>query len=224
MRRHDENGEKGGRVLNDRAEFFTTVRKRSHVEWEEKRSLFLGDVMRTDTEAEAQQWIKQVKKQYGDATHHVYAYLMQGETVARYSDDGEPQGTAGVPVLDVIRKSGARNVCLVVTRYFGGTLLGAGGLVRAYSHTASLALEAAEIITYEPYTEYELCCGYSEYQKYHVILRDAAALIDDTEFEATVRIRFAVCKRRREELIKTILETGYGKDIPREVGERFDYQ
>lgn len=210
--------------MNDRAEFFTTVRKRSHVEWEEKRSLFLGDVMRTDTEAEAQQWIKQVKKQYGDATHHVYAYLMQGETVARYSDDGEPQGTAGVPVLDVIRKSGARNVCLVVTRYFGGTLLGAGGLVRAYSHTASLALEAAEIITYEPYTEYELCCGYSEYQKYHVILRDAAALIDDTEFEATVRIRFAVCKRRREELIKTILETGYGKDIPREVGERFDYQ
>ena len=210
--------------MSEQRELFTTVREEAHVEFEEKRSVFLGHALRTDTEEEAQAFIKQLKKQYADATHNVFAYLMRGETVARYSDDGEPQGTAGMPVLDAIRKSGVRNVCVVVTRYFGGTLLGAGGLVRAYSHAASLALEAAGIITYEPYTEYELICGYSEYQKYSVILANFGALIDECEFEASVRIRFAVRREGRDSLLKKITETGYGKDVPTEVGERFDYR
>ena len=136
--------------MSQESQFFTTVRQAARAEFEEKRSVFIGHVMRTDTEEEAQAFIKQIKKEFQDATHNVSAYLMQGEIVARYSDDGEPQGTAGMPVLDVIRKSGVRNVCVVVTRYFGGTLLGAGGLVRAYSHAASLAIEAAGIITDEP--------------------------------------------------------------------------
>ncbi|MBQ9783033.1 MAG: YigZ family protein [Clostridia bacterium] len=210
--------------MSEQVEFFTTVREEAHVEFEEKRSVFLGHALRTDTEEEAQAFIKQLKKQYADATHNVFAYLMRGETVARYSDDGEPQGTAGMPVLDAIRKSGVRNVCVVVTRYFGGTLLGAGGLVRAYSHAASLALEAAGIITYEPYTEYELRCSYSDYQKYSVLLANTGALIDDTGFEADVRVRFAVRKQSREGLLKKITETGYGRDVPVEVGERFDYR
>ena len=150
--------------------------------------------------------------------------MMQGELMARYSDDGEPQGTAGMPTLDVIRKSGVRNVCVVVTRYFGGTLLGAGGLVRAYSHSASLALEAAGIITYEPYGEFELRCGYSEYQKYNVILASSGALIDSTDFGADVCVRFAVKKLGEDALIKKIIETGYGKDVPVRIGERFDYR
>ena len=129
-----------------------------------------------------------------------------------------------MPVLDVIRKSGVRNACVVVTRYFGGTLLGAGGLVRAYSHAASLALDAAGIITYEPYTEYELRCGYAEYQKYSVLIAGAGALVDDTAFEADVCIRYAIKRRAAEQLNRKIIETGYGRDVPRQTGERFDYR
>ena len=210
--------------MSERSDFFTTVRQEAHVEFEEKKSIFIGHAIRTDTEEEAQAFVKQLKKEYQDATHNVFAYLMRGEIVARYSDDGEPQGTAGMPVLDVIRKSGVRNVCVVVTRYFGGTLLGAGGLVRAYSHAASLAIEAAGIITYEPYTELELRCGYSEYQKYNVLLAAANAVIDSTEFEADVCVRFAIKTAEKEALIQKIVETSYGKDLPREVGERFDYR
>lgn len=210
--------------MSEKNEFLTTVREESCTEFEEKKSIFLGRALRVDSEEEAQEFIKKIKKEHRDATHNVWAYLMQGEIVARYSDDGEPQGTAGMPVLDVIRKSGIRNVCVVVTRYFGGTLLGAGGLVRAYSHSASLALEAAGKITYEPYTEYELSCGYSEYQKYSVILANAGVLTDSTDFGAEVVIRFAVKRSDRENLVQKITETSYGKDIPREVGERLDYR
>ncbi len=210
--------------MAERMETFTTLKQEAHVEFEEKRSLFIGHAIRTDDEQTAQAFIKELKKQYQDATHNVYAYLMRGETVARYSDDGEPQGTAGMPVLDVIRKSGVRNACVVVTRYFGGILLGAGGLVRAYSHTAALALEAAGIITYEPYEEYELCCGYSEYQKYQGILTGARAVIDRTDFGAEVTVSFAIRKTESESLVKKIVEAGYGKDIPSKVGERFDYR
>ena len=210
--------------MQEKEQFFTTVSREAHVDFEEKRSIFIGHAIRTDTEEEAQAFIKDLKKQYQDATHNVYAYMLRGELVARYSDDGEPQGTAGMPVLDAIRKSGVRNVCVVVTRYFGGTLLGAGGLVRAYSHAASLALETAGIITYEPYTEYELKCGYSEYQKYNVILMSAGALVDSTDFAETVTIRFAVRRNEREPLIAKIIECGYGRDIPTEIGERFDYR
>jgi len=211
-------------VLSQESQFFTTVRQAARAEFEEKRSVFIGHVMRTDTEEEAQSFIKKIKKEYADATHNVSAYLMQGEIVARYSDDGEPQGTAGMPVLDVIRKSGVRNVCVVVTRYFGGTLLGAGGLVRAYSHAASLAIEAAGIITYEPYAEFELRCGYSEYQKYSVLLATANAVIDGVDYAEDVCVRFAVKNSEKEALVAKIVETGYGKDVPGEVGTRFDYR
>ncbi len=210
--------------MSENIDFFTTIREEAHVEFEEKRSVFLGHALRTDSEEEAQAFVKRLKKEYQDATHNVFAYLMRGEAVARYSDDGEPQGTAGMPVLDVIRKSGVRNVTVVVTRYFGGTLLGAGGLVRAYSHAASLAIEAGGIITYQPYTEYELRCGYSEYGKYQVVLAAAGALIDSTDFAADVCIRYAVRATEGESLRAKIIELGYGKDLPQEIGSRFDYR
>lgn len=210
--------------MAEEKELFTTVLRESREEFEEKRSIFIGRAKRVDSEEEAQEFVKAIKKEHRDATHNVWAYLMQGDIVARYSDDGEPQGTAGMPVLDVIRKSGVRNVCVVVTRYFGGTLLGAGGLVRAYSHAASLAIEGAGTITYEPYEEYELYCGYSEYQKYSVLLTNAKVCVDQTDFAAQVCVRFAVRKTDADALIRTIVELGYGKDIPQKIGERFDYR
>ncbi len=207
--------------LNDR---FTTLAGEAEVEFEEKRSIFIGHAIRTDTEEQAQEYIKKMKKRYNDATHNVFAYTMKGGIIARYSDDGEPQGTSGMPTLDTIRKSGVDNACVVVTRYFGGTLLGAGGLVRAYSHTASLALVAAGIVTYESYSEYALTCGYSEYQKYLAYFTDVGIVIDDTVFDAQVTVRFAVKRTQSDTITKKITEMSYGKDVPALVGERYDYR
>lgn len=201
---------------------YTTVRQEAHVEFEEKRSLFIGHATHVDSEEEALAFVKQLKKQYSDATHNVYAYLLKDGIIARYSDDGEPQGTAGMPVLETIRKSGVNDVCVVVTRYFGGILLGAGGLVRAYSHSASIAIDGAGIVTYEPYAAYELRCGYSEYQRYSNILSVAGAVIDDTEFGADVLVKFAVKRTQADALLLKISEAGYGRDVPEFVGERFD--
>lgn len=203
---------------------YTTVRERATAEFEEKRSIFIGHATHVTTEEEATAFIKEIKKEHRDATHNVFAYILGDGTVARYSDDGEPQGTAGMPALEAIRKSGVTDVCVVVTRYFGGTLLGAGGLIRAYSHGAAIALEAAGIITYEPYDEISLSCGYSEYQKYAALLANAGVIIDGVEYAADVTVRFAVRRGESEAIQKSIIETGFGKDRPIVTGERFDYR
>lgn len=205
-------------------EKYTTVGKEAHVEFEEKRSLFIGHAKHVDSEEEALEFIKQLKKEYSDATHNCFAYLLKGGIVARYSDDGEPQGTAGMPMLETIRKSGVNDVCVVVTRYFGGILLGAGGLVRAYSHSTSIAIEGAQVVTYEPYAEYELRCGYSEYQKYNNIFSNFSAIIDSTDFGADVTVRFAIKRTDAEALLRKISEAGYGRDVPEPLGERFDFR
>lgn len=203
-------------------EKYTTVKQEAHVEFEEKRSLFIGHAIHVESEEDAAAFVKGIKKQYADATHNVWAYHLKGGIIARYSDDGEPQGTAGMPVLEAIRKSGVDDVCIVVTRYFGGILLGAGGLVRAYSHSAVIAIEGAEIVTYEPYCEYELTCGYSEYQKYSNILALERIVIDSTDFAADVTVRFAVKRTQADTILRRISEAGYGRDVPKYLGERFD--
>ena len=186
--------------------------------------MFIGHAAPVKSEEEALAYIKKVKNSYQDARHNVWAYLQKGEIVARYSDDGEPQGTAGVPVLDTIRKSGVTDAVVVVTRYFGGILLGAGGLVRAYSHTARLALDAAHIITYEQYTELELDCTYSDYQRYLAELPRFGAVTDDTEFSDRVRLLFAVKDTVVDALMTRIRELSNGSDVPIVRGKRFDYR
>ena len=109
----------------------------------EKRSRFIGQVWRVETEEEARERVEQVRKKYHDARHHCWCYLLREGGVLRYSDDGEPQGTAGQPMLNVFQKEGVANAVCVVTRYFGGILLGTGGLTRAYGSTAKLALDGA---------------------------------------------------------------------------------
>ena len=147
------------------SEQYTTVKNESCVEFEEKRSIFIGHAIHVETEDEAAAFVKSMKKKYSDATHNVWAYLLKGGLVARYSDDGEPQGTSGMPTLNAIRMSGITDVLVVTTRYFGGILLGAGGLVRAYSTAASMALEAGGISVFEKYLEYTVVCSYSDYNK-----------------------------------------------------------
>ena len=204
--------------------FYTTLEHEGEAEFTEKKSVFIGNAAPVKSEEEAMAYIKKIKSSYQDARHNVWAYLQKGEIVARYSDDGEPQGTAGVPVLDTIRKSGVTDAVVVVTRYFGGILLGAGGLVRAYSHTARLALDAAHIITYEQYTELELNCTYSDYQRYLAELPRFGAVTDDTAFSDRVQLQFAVKDTVVDALFARVRELSNGADVPIVRGKRFDYR
>ena len=203
---------------------YVTLRHEASAEFEEKRSVFIGYAKPVKTEAEAMEFVKKIRGKHGDARHNVFAYTLGGGVTARYSDDGEPQGTAGIPVLDVLRKSGVDDACIVVTRYFGGILLGAGGLVRAYSAAAKMALDAAEIATFEPYTEFSLTCTYPEYQKISAELPRLSAIIDDTDYADNVTVKFAIKSDKNQQLTERICEMTAGKSIPQIIGERFDSQ
>ena len=203
---------------------YTTLEHEGKAEFTEKKSVFIAHAKPIESEEDALTYIKKIKSEYMDARHNVWAYMMNGEIVARYSDDGEPQGTAGVPVLDTIRKSGVTDAVVVVTRYFGGILLGAGGLVRAYLHAAKLGLEAAHIITYEQYVELSLDCTYSDYQRYLAELPRFGVITDDTVFTDRVKMLFSVKESIAPELLLRIREMSGGKDEPTVRGKRFDYR
>ncbi len=206
------------------AQTYTTIAKVAEIEFVERKSVFYGYAAPVKTEEEALALVKERRTLMPDATHHVFGYHMKGGILARYSDDGEPQGTAGMPVLEAIRKSGADDVLVVVTRYFGGILLGAGGLVRAYAHTAHLALEEAGIVTYESYAELEITCSYSDYQKYLSQLPRFGAVVDDTDFSDRVTIRFAVKKHLADDVRTLVREISAGGNEVKVLGERFDYR
>ena len=166
-------------------------RNTANIEFVERKSVFIGFSTFVENEEQALEIIKQKKKEYSDATHNVYAYVI-GDSIARYSDDNEPQGTAGMPVLNSIRMSGISDVLVVVTRYFGGILLGAGGLVRAYSTAASMALEEGGIKVFEDYKVSSVKLSYSDYGKFSTELQNSDAIIDDISFEDEVLIKFAL--------------------------------
>ena len=210
--------------VQDVPKTYTTIEKTAEIEFIEKKSVFLAIAAPVKSEEEALELIRARKKQMPDATHHVFGYTLKGGVLARYSDDGEPQGTAGMPVLETIRKSGADDTLVIVTRYFGGTLLGAGGLVRAYAHSAKLALEAAHIITYESYAELAVECSYSDYQKLAALLPRFGAVIDDTDFADCVTVRFALKAPLLPDLGVALQEMSNGSVTATVLGERFDYR
>ena len=211
-------------MANEGKILYTTIAKEAVAEFEEKRSLFIGHAKPVKTEEEAAEFIKLKKKEFADATHNVFGYIIKNGVCARYSDDGEPQGTAGMPVLDTIRKSGVDDACVVVTRYFGGILLGAGGLVRAYANGAKIALEAAGIITYEQYSVISINCSYSDYQKIQPLLFKAQAVTDDTVFGASVTVIVAVKEEKSSDLCEKISEATSGRSCAEITGKRFDYR
>jgi uncharacterized YigZ family protein len=131
----------------------------------EKKSEFIANLSHCDTEEQALSFLEKIRGENRKATHNVYAYIIREDNCTRYSDDGEPGGTAGAPVLNVLQKNNLTNICCVVTRYFGGILLGAGGLVRAYSYSCSLAVKSADIAHFVESTKYEIICDYSDYGK-----------------------------------------------------------
>lgn len=171
---------------------YKTVKIESSDEFTEKRSRFIGYVKPVKTEAEATEFINSIRSKHWDARHNVYAYSLREGNIKRYSDDGEPSGTAGMPVLDVITKNEVYDVCVVVTRYFGGVLLGTGGLVRAYSQGSKIALEAGQVVLMQNCLVCSLTCSYNQYGKISSLIPDNGGVIDDSVFETDVKLSFHI--------------------------------
>ncbi len=177
----------------------------------EKKSRFIAHVQATHTEEEAVSFIEAERKRYWDARHHCYAYIIgeQGETV-RYSDDGEPSGTAGRPILEVLTGSGIRNLTLVVTRYFGGTLLGTGGLVRAYTQAAQAGLAASRVAVMRYGYALTVETDYNGIGKIQYLLGQRGIPIEESAYMEQVSIGFHVPYEEKDKLVKDITEATAG--------------
>lgn len=193
---------------------YQTVAAAAAAEYVEKRSRFIGEILPVSDEAQAQAFIRARSKEYWDARHHVYAYILESGNLCRFSDDGEPQGTAGMPVLDVLRKEGLTDCAVVVTRYFGGILLGGGGLVRAYSHAAKLAVDAAGVVTMRPCVTGEILCDYTQYGYVPALIAAAGGQVTDTGFTDAVTVRFTLPEEQRGALEKALTERSAGTLAP----------
>lgn len=177
----------------------------------EKKSRFIGQVWRTDTEEEAQNCIHKTRESHRNATHNVYAYIIHDNNLTRYSDDGEPSGTSGIPTMNVFAGENIQNVCCVVTRYFGGTLLGTGGLSRAYSKTAKMALESAGVAQLAQWSAFKLICAYSFYETATHIAEDFGAVIRDSDFGVDVVLTVLVLRDSAQAFEETLNDLSSGK-------------
>ncbi len=193
--------------------------REAQAEYVEKRSRFIGHILPVDSEEAARAHIEAVKKQHRDARHNCWCYRLQGG-VERYSDDGEPQGTAGVPMLAVFQKAGVTNLCCVVTRYFGGVLLGAGGLVRAYTQAAKDALEAAGIGQMAPWLRLGLDCPYPLLEQVKLLCAQCDGVVEDIQYTDAARLtaRFPVAQAENfSGLVKELTAGALVPDILEEI-------
>lgn len=197
---------------------FKTVAHASEEEFVINRSRFIGRCFPIQTEEDALAHLAAIRKQHYDATHNCYAYRIgtRGET-ARFSDDGEPSGTAGMPMMEVLTANGVTNVLCIVTRYFGGILLGAGGLVRAYSRGAAEAVRAAGVLHYIPGTALEFTVDYARYGAVEAYVR-ANAQVDALDFAEAVRIRVLVEDAVADGFAAEIVERTDGRSVPARCG------
>ncbi len=200
---------------------YRTVKQFNCDEYVVKRSRFIGYAKPVTTVEEANEFIAEIKSKHWDATHNVYAYILREGGVKRYSDDGEPQGTAGVPTLDVLEKEGLVDVCVVVTRYFGGILLGGGGLVRAYSHSAKIGVESAGIITMAHCLDLAIECDYTFYGKLGAFLANEETVILDTEFTDNVKVIVRIKSENKHNIDAKLTELSNGKVFSTVISENF---
>jgi uncharacterized YigZ family protein len=199
---------------------YKTVLNHAVYEIDEKKSRFIASVKPVSTEDEAIRFINDLKSKYWDATHNVYAYYIGGiNIIQRFSDDGEPSGTAGLPVLEVIKRMEVRDLVVVVTRYFGGTLLGASGLIRAYGKSASLGIEAAQIVRRKLCREITVILEYTLLGKVQSLLVSKGFLIKDVIYEQDVKITVFIPEDEVEAFINFITETTNAKAIV-EMGQK----
>ena len=189
-------------------------------EFTEKRSRFISNIWRVETEEEARSRIEEMKKKYYDARHNCWCYLLHDGPV-RYSDDGEPQGTAGQPMLNVFQREEVTNVCCVVTRYFGGILLGAGGLTRAYAKGAKDALDAAGICRMSLWTEWEIPCTYPLFERMKLTVESCGGVVRDAEYGADIVLRAAFPSGGAEQFAPRLTELSAGQLAMTAAGESF---
>ncbi|MBQ8515703.1 MAG: YigZ family protein [Ruminococcus sp.] len=185
----------------------------------EKKSEFIAHLFPVKTGEEAVACIESVKKNHRKARHNVYAYIVRDQNTSRYSDDGEPQGTAGMPVLDALMKNHLTDVCCVVTRYFGGILLGGGGLVRAYSGSTAMAVDAARIMVMRECRPVTMRMDYSMYGKVSYVLPQYQVLQQDSDFGNDVTLSMLVQDEMTEKLRADLIDLANGQ-IEIMVGER----
>ena len=178
-------------------------------EFVEKKSRFIGRVWPVETEEEALARIAEMKKQHYDATHNCWAYVLKSGAM-RFSDDGEPGGTAGNPMMMVLQKENLYNVCCVVTRYFGGTLLGAGGLVRAYTKGAKIAIDAAGKSMKRVWSVLYIPCPYTYYERVKLEAETFEGVIRDTQFGAEVELEILVAQPKAQAFLDKILDMTAG--------------
>lgn len=185
----------------------------SEIEFIERKSRFIGNVFTVYSEKEAREMIEMVGEMHNGASHVVYAYDISSENATRFSDAGEPKGTAGMPVYEIFRREGLTCYCCTVTRYFGGILLGAGGLIRAYANTAKLALEAAGIAQLMPYEAVRILCEYPHYDIIRNYLKSYEHTVENTEFLQNVSMDILIPGAILEELRSGIINLTAGRSV-----------
>ncbi len=200
---------------------YRTIEAPARDEFTERRSRFIGHIAPVATDEEAVAFVNAIREQHREATHNVYAYVLRQDQLTRFSDDGEPQGTAGKPVLEVVLREGLVDVAVVVTRYFGGILLGAGGLVRAYAQGAKTAIDAARVLNMQPAALVELDMGYDFYGKATYILPQYEVQVTDSRFEEGVRLQLLCKASRLAALTHQLRELSSGTVAPVILEERF---
>ena len=206
-------------MVND--DVFRTVPGDFEAEIEEKRSRFIAAVRRVSTVAEAEDFVRARKKAHPTARHTVYAYLLRDGTL-RYADDGEPQGTAGLPTLELIRHAGLADVCVATTRYFGGILLGTGGLTRAYAGAAKAALDGASVVSYIRFTRLTVSLSYPDYQKLLQELPRFDGREESCDFAEAVTLRCRVPAAKAAAFAARVTDLTAGRCAPATVGEILD--
>ena len=189
-------------------------------EFTEKRSRFITHLYKVETEAEARARIEEMKKKYYDARHNCWCYILRGGA-KRYSDDGEPQGTAGQPMLNVFEREGIENVLCVVTRYFGGILLGAGGLTRAYAKAAKDALDAAGKARMQPFSVLLLECPYPMFERIKLLIEGHEGRIESSDYGAAVTLTFLLPVQKVADFSAALTELSGGQMSAEEVEQRF---
>ena len=187
-------------------EIYKTIVGRATSEFTEKHSKFIGYAAHTSTEQEAIDFINEIRSKHSDARHNIYAYTIRENNITRFSDDGEPHRTAGKPALDIVNGFELKDICVVVTRYFGGILLGTGGLVRAYSKAVKDAIDNAEKVLMVPGVLYKSKCSYNQYAKLESIISNYSGDIKETVFEDSVVIEYSIDKELTDKFEASVSE------------------
>lgn len=202
---------------------YITVKNSAEAELIEKRSRFIAHVYPIKSEAEALEHIANAKKKYWDARHNVYAYILREGGICRYTDDGEPSGTAGVPTLNVLQKRGVTDCLIIVTRYFGGVLLGTGGLVRAYSSATALGLDEAGIVKATPCTLFSVSCPYPDYEQLLRLTESENVVVDSTEFLDEVTLNLLIKSDAYDNFKNKLTDKFCDRLKPEFIGEKYGF-